>query len=79
MTTPLPNWVIDLVNAVATYEDEHGHPDDGHACLGQTLACVPDEVRSQARAVRTYVAQQRQAALASSLDDVLDARPEESP
>lgn len=72
MTTPLPNWVIDLVGDLETHEFEHGHPDDGHICLRQTLARVPDDVRSQARAVRTYVAQQRQAELASNLDDILD-------
>lgn len=58
MTTALPNWVIDLVNAVATYEDEHGHPDEGHACLGSALGEVPPDVRQQAAAVREYLFQQ---------------------
>ncbi|WTW93651.1 hypothetical protein OG216_09795 [Streptomycetaceae bacterium NBC_01309] len=75
MTTALPNWVIDLVADLETYEFEHGHPDDGHICLNQTLKRVPDEIRSQAKAVRAYLAQQQRAALeshvAANLDDVL--------
>lgn len=54
MTTPLPNWVIDLVRAVETYEFEHGHTGDGWPCLGNALAEVPDDIRDQARAIHEY-------------------------
>lgn len=86
MTTALPNWVIDLVNALQAHEDEHGHPDDGHACLAWILKTVPAEVRGQAAAIKEYVARHQVAVreahiaprMASFLDD-LNARPEEAP
>ena len=54
MTTALPNWVIDLINAVDVHEYEH---DKEHHCLGDALNAVPADVVQQARGARFYLAQ----------------------
>lgn len=57
MTTPLPNWVYDLVSAVSQYEFEHGPADEGWPCLAAALKEVPAEVREGAAAIHRYRAQ----------------------
>jgi len=57
----MPNWVYDLINAVAQYEEEHGHRNDGWPCLSAALAAVPAEYRHKASAIAEYKRQQADA------------------
>lgn len=47
--TDQPAWLLNLVEAVADYEDQHGHPDDGWTCLAKALEKVPETVCAEAR------------------------------
>jgi hypothetical protein len=46
----IPVWQLDLIAAVAKYEDEHGHVHDGWTCLGKALEGVPARLRDLAKA-----------------------------
>ncbi|MEV0556231.1 hypothetical protein AB0I27_22615 [Streptomyces sp. NPDC050597] len=53
MASPdLPIWVWNLIIAIQRHEELHGRTD---TCLGGVLFAVPDEIRSQAEAIGTYI------------------------
>lgn len=49
MSTPAPDWALDLVAAVEYFEDVHPKVEAGRDCLGDALAAVPADVRGEAR------------------------------
>jgi hypothetical protein len=45
----IPSWLLNLVNAVGVYEDEHNKVDPGGFCLATQWLDIPGEVRDLAR------------------------------
>jgi hypothetical protein len=44
-------WVYQLVSDILAYEEVHGSPKDGAICMHKTLALVPEDVKTVARAM----------------------------
>ncbi len=70
--TDLPDWVLDLVDAVECFEDQHSHLYD---CLDTALAAVPDLVRAEARGWARGWARARRQAEAGKADAVEGVNP----
>jgi hypothetical protein len=49
VTTPAPDWALDLVAAVEYFEDVHPKVEAGRDCLGDALSAVPADIRAEAR------------------------------
>lgn len=72
MSTFLPNWAVDMVNAIDDYEDGHiGHEHDPNwPCAKPILDMIPADALMRCRAVQLYLDQ---------TPKPTDAEPDEAP